>query len=109
MFCGILTDMTRNPFYNALFAIAYIIVLITLIFFAPTIFMGKHESIFIPMGMLSLLVLSVALMAYLFFYQPVIMLIEGEREKAVKLFLHTVGIFAVATGIVLLTSSIVSR
>lgn len=101
--------MTKNPFYNALFAIAYIIVLITLVFFAPSVVMGQKESIFIPMGMLGLLVLSVALMAYLFFYQPVLMLIEGEREKAVKLFLQTVGIFAVATAMVLLISVIVSR
>jgi len=101
--------MTKNPFYNALFAIAYIMVLITLVFLAPNIIMGRTESIFIPMGMLALLVLSVALMAYLFFYQPVIMLIQGEREKAVKLFLQTVGIFAIETALLLCVSIIVSR
>ncbi len=101
--------MTKNPFYNALFAIAYIMVLITTIFFAPKAILGPNESIFVPMGMLALLVLSVALMAYLFFYQPVLMLIEGERTQAIKLFLHTVGVFAVATGLVLLISIIRSH
>jgi hypothetical protein len=100
--------MTTNPFYNALLAIAYIAGIMTLVFFAPSIIMGPKESIFIPMGMLALLVLSVAVMAYLFFYRPVMMLLDGEREKAVKLFLHTVGIFAGATAIVFLISIIVS-
>ncbi len=83
--------------------------LITLIFFAPVVLPGQKASVFIPMGMLGLLVFSVALMAYLFFYQPVLMLIEGEREKAVKLFLQTLGIFAVATGVVFLISIIAVR
>jgi hypothetical protein len=101
--------MTKNPFYNALFAIAYIMVLITAVFSTPASLVGQRESFFVPIGMLGLLVLSVALMAYLFFYQPVIMLIEGERQKAVKLFLQTVGIFAVETGLVLIISIILSR
>lgn len=100
--------MTMNPFYNALFAIAYIVGIVTLISFAPSI-MGEEESVFIPMGMLALLVLSVSLMAYLFFYQPVLMLLDGHREKAVTLFLQTVGIFAGATGAVFLISLIVNR
>jgi hypothetical protein len=101
--------MTRNPFYNALFAIAYIMILITCMFLAPTVVGAQKDSIFIPMGMLSLLVLSVALMAYLFFYQPVLMLIEGQKQKAVKLFLQTVGIFAIGTGLVLVGALIFSR
>jgi hypothetical protein len=33
-------------------------------------------------------------MAYLFFYQPVLMLLDGKRAEAAKLFLGTVAIFA---------------
>jgi len=100
--------MTTNPFYNALFAIAYIATLVTSVWLG-----GEHlegvvqESIFLPMSALAVLVLSVALMGYLFFYQPVIMLLDGQREKGVKLFLQTVGIFAVATVLVMLTALIV--
>ncbi len=101
--------MTKNPFYNALFATAYIMVLITSVFLIPTTFMGQKESVFIPMAMLSLLVLSVALMAYLFFYQPVLMLIEGQRKEAVKLFLQTVGIFAAETAVLFFVSIAFSR
>lgn len=101
--------MTKNPFYNALFAIAYIVIIVTFLFFGPGAIMGDEESIFIPMAMLSLLVLSVALMGYIFFYHPVLMLIQGERERGVKLFLQTVGIFAIATLVVLIVALIVSR
>jgi len=101
--------MTKNPFYNALFAIAYIMVLITCVFFAPNTVMGHYQSFFVPMAMLGLLVLSAALMAYIFFYQPALMLIEGQREKAVKLFLQTVGIFALGTGLLFIVSIVLSR
>jgi hypothetical protein len=86
--------MTKNPFYNALSAIVYIAIIVTLVFFAPTIIKIEKESVFIPIGMLSLFVLSAAVMACLFFYRPVIMLLDGERDKALKLLLQTIGIFA---------------
>ena len=96
--------MTKNPFYNALFAIAYIVCLVTAASILPNVFNGQKDNIFMPMAALSVLVLSVSLMAYLFFYQPVIMLIEGKREPAVRLFLHTVGIFAGGTAMIFLIS-----
>ncbi len=100
--------MTTNPWYNALLAIAYIVGIVTLISLASMGMAGEEDTIFIPMGMLALLVLSVAVMAYLFFYKPVTLLLDGEREKAVNLFLHTIGIFAGATITILLVSFIVS-
>lgn len=100
--------MTKNPFYNALFASMYIVGLVSLVFFAPHMLGEKKESILYPMAALSVLVFSVALMAYLFFYQPVLMLLDGQREKAVTLFLRTVGIFGGATVAILLISIIVS-
>lgn len=101
-------NMTTNPFYNALFAIAYIVMLVTVIF-STTHFHGfPQESILYPMVMLSVLVLSVALMAFLFFYQPVILLLDGHRQKAVKLFLQTVGIFAVGIVALLLAALVVN-
>jgi hypothetical protein len=53
-----------------------------------------EDNVFMPITMIALLVLSVALMAYLFFYQPVLLLLDGKRAEAVKLFLGTVAIFA---------------
>ena len=100
--------MTKNPIYNALFAISYIVVLVTAVNFTATHLEGVvNESIFLPMTVLAVLVLSVALMGYLFFYQPVLMLLDGKREEGVQLFLKTVGVFAVATALVLLTALII--
>jgi hypothetical protein len=47
--------------------------------------------------MLSLLVLSVATMSYIFFYQPLLLILKGEQNEAGKLFLKTIGIFAAFT------------
>lgn len=89
--------MTKNPFYNALFAISYIVILVTGINYGTQYLHDAEESIFIPMSMLALLVLSVALMGYLFFYEPLLYILEGKREKGVTLFLQTVGLFAIGT------------
>lgn len=99
--------MTTNPFYNALCAISYIITLVTSLLLGPRLLGGPEESIFYPMLGLSVFVLSCALMAYLFFYQPLLMLLDGKREQAVKLFLQTVGIFAVGTALLLIVSQVV--
>ncbi len=47
------------------------------------------------MLMLSLLVLSVAVMAYLFFYQPAVLLAAGKHDQALRLFLSTLAYFVV--------------
>jgi hypothetical protein len=86
--------MSPNPLYNALAAVVYIVGIVSLITFVIAPGDGPEPSVLIPMMMLSLLVLSVAVMAYLFFYQPIIMLLDGKRQEAVKFFLNTVGIFA---------------
>ena len=51
---------------------------------------------------LSLLTLSVAVMAFLFFYQPLLLFISGNRKEAVNLFVKTVGIFAAITAVALI-------
>nr|MBP6891938.1 hypothetical protein [Candidatus Shapirobacteria bacterium] len=51
---------------------------------------------------LFVLTLSVTVMAYLFFYQPLQFFINGKKKEAVDLFVKTVGIFAVFTVVVLI-------
>ena len=96
--------MTTNPFYNALLAITYIVALVSGAILGPRLLGGPEESIIYPMLGLAVFTLSAAVMAYLFFYQPVIMFLDGQREKGVKLFLQTIGVFAVGTIILLLIS-----
>jgi len=89
--------MTRNPYYNALAAAAYIVGIVLLI--SAMAKPNTPDTIFIPMMMLSLLTLSVASMAYIFFYQPLMLYLEGKRQEAVGLFTKTLLAFAILTGI----------
>ncbi|MDB5244225.1 MAG: hypothetical protein JWN18_95 [Parcubacteria group bacterium] len=89
--------MSTNPFVNALLAAGYISLLVTLIFNSPYFISDNELGMIAPVIMLSLLVLSVSLMGYLFFYQPVILLIEHKPKEATALFFRTVVSFAVIT------------
>jgi len=96
--------MTGNPLYNALAASGYIVVLVSLMNFESKIQIDENVASFImPIIMLSLFTLSAAVMGYLFCYQPLRLFLEGEKEKAVQLFLKTVGIFGIITLTIILT------
>lgn len=89
--------MTKNPYINALVAGLYIVGIVLLVTYGPTFVRDKPDTIFAPMAMLSLFVLSAAFMSYTFFYHPVIMFFEGQKREAVTLFTKTLGTFALVT------------
>lgn len=84
--------MSKNPLYNAISATVYIGLVVLLLTFMQTVTSGP-DNFLAPIMMISLFTLSAAVMGYIFVYQPLRMYLEGEQEKAVKLFLQTVGIF----------------
>lgn len=92
--------MSKNPFVNALAASVYISAIASFFFYGPKLF-GPEDTIIAPILMLSLFVLSAALMGYFFVYQPLRLLIEGKSAEATKLFLMTVAIFACITGVII--------
>lgn len=94
--------MTKNPLINALSASAYIFLGVTVMNFVTQPIKNKPDSFFAPIVFLSLLTLSVAVMAYLFFYQPLLLFIEGKKKEALNLFTNTVAIFAVLTAVFLI-------
>jgi len=94
--------MTKNPFINAFSASAYIILVVSVMTFVTQPLKNKPDTFFAPVTFLSVLTLSVAVMAFLFFYQPLQFFIEGKKKEAVRLFVQTVGIFAVLTFVVLI-------
>lgn len=61
---------------------------------APRFLDPFEQTPAIPIIMLSLLVLSVALMGYLFFYRPLELFMDGRRHEAATFFLKTIGTFA---------------
>ncbi len=95
--------MSRNPFINAFAATAYIALVATVMFNGEKIF-GPDESVIIPIAVLSLFVLSAAVMGYLFVLEPLRLFLEGDHRGATKLFLATVGVFACVTGAIFLVA-----
>ena len=98
--------MTKNPFYNAGTALLYIILVVTGISIGGKLAGNSEGNYLIPIGMLSLFVLSAAIMAYIFLYKPIIMLLEGKRKEAIRLFISTIAVFAGITFIVFLIALI---
>lgn len=86
----------KNPLYNAVLAEGYICLVAFIMFYGGQ-FVGEEDSLIMPMAMLSLLVLSVSVMGYLFFYTPLALFLEGKKEDAVHVLLKTIGYFAVIT------------
>lgn len=96
-----MTLMLKNPFINAFGAAAYIFLVVTVMTLVTQPLRDKPDTFFAPISVLFVLTLSVAVMAYLFFYQPLLLILDGHKKEAVNLFVKTVGIFAVITGLVL--------
>ncbi len=94
--------MSKNPFVNALSASAYIFLVVSAMNFVTQPLRDKPDTFFAPIAVLFVLTLSVAVMAFLFFYQPLQLFIGGKKKEAVNLFTKTVGIFAAITAIVLI-------
>jgi hypothetical protein len=94
--------MTKNPILNALSASAYIILVVSVMTFITQPLKNKPDTFFAPITMLFVLTLSVAVMAYIFFYQPLLFFIEGRKKESIDLFVKTVGFFAAFTAVVLI-------
>ena len=96
--------MNLNPYQSALLAALYIIVIVSVLQLLSSVGQGGdgEDTIFIPMAMLSLFVLSAAVMGFLFGFRPVALFLEGKKQEAVTFFFKTVATFAVcALGFVL--------
>lgn len=92
--------MSKNPLINALSATGYIVCIVAVLTFVSETQSNKPDTFFAPVAFLSLLTLSVVVMAYLFFYQPLQLFIEGKKKQAIQLFTQTAGIFAVITTVI---------
>jgi hypothetical protein len=94
--------MSKNPIINALSATGYIGLVVSVINLISHTHKNKPDTAFAPVVFLSLLTLSVTVMAFLFFYQPTQLFIEGKKKEAVNLFVKTVGVFAAFTAVALI-------
>jgi Na+/serine symporter len=84
----------KKPFLRALSAVAYITALVLIISSFESK-LPKEDTLLAPILMLSLLVFSVAVMGFLFFYDPLRLYIDNQKKEAVHFFLKTIGILAI--------------
>lgn len=97
--------MKWNPFLNAVAASAYIGCVALFMHFIESIRHDTPDTLVDGMGFISLFVFSAAIMAFLFFYQPTLKLLENKKAEAVSYFLKTLGIFgAITVGVLTLAS-----
>ena len=92
--------MSKNPMINAFGASAYILLVASILNLISRTHGDKPDTFFAPVAFLSLFTLSVAIMAYLFFYQSIQLFIDGKKKEAVNFFLKTVGTFGAITIII---------
>lgn len=93
--------MTKNPIVNALGASVYILLGVVVMSFVTKPLADNPDTFFAPVVFLSLLTLSVAVMAFMFFYQPLQLLIDGKKKESFDLLLKTIGAFGLITAVTL--------
>lgn len=98
--------MRWSPILNVTAAVAYIGAVALFMHFIESIRHDTPDTLLDGMGVMSLLVFSAAVMAFLFFYRPALLLIENKKSEAISYFLKTLGIFGVVTILVLTLVSV---
>jgi len=84
----------KKPFTYALAAALYIVLIVSVISTGVSFLPQKEDTIIIPMAMLSLFVLSAAVMGFLFLSEPWLLFMENKKQEAVSFFGKQVGFFA---------------
>ena len=79
-----------NPLINALAVVTYILIVVGIIsaLQSPN---TPDKGILAPIFLLSLFTLSVAVMAFLFFYKPFKLYFDDHRKEALMYFMKTIG------------------
>jgi hypothetical protein len=90
----------KKPFSFALLAALYIVGIVYVINALTHVLPGK--TIIIPMVLLSLFVLSAAIMGFLFLSEPIQLYLDGHKKEAVDFFLKIVGFFACFSAVFLI-------
>jgi hypothetical protein len=84
----------KKPFLHAFGAALYIVIVVTILQTASYVFKDMSGTMLVPMAMLSMFVLSAAIMGYIFLSEPLYLLMENRKQEAIVFFSKTVGFFA---------------
>jgi len=88
-------NITKYATLNALGASLYVILIASLIYSLSNGFLGKNNTIFIPIAMLMLFVFSAAFTGILILGRPVIWYLDGKKKEAIYLLFYTLLVFFV--------------
>lgn len=95
----------KNPYLSAVTAFVYVLGVAAFLQSTSTLF-GAPPAVVGVALMLSVLVFSVALMGFLFFFTPLCLVVQQQYEASALFFLKTLGTFGVLT-VLLLCSFVV--
>jgi len=103
----IMNKIFKNPYLNSVYAEVYIILVAWIMRHvgAP----NTPDTFFDPIAALSLIVLSVAIMGYLFLGEPLQLYLDGAKKQSVTFFMKTLLSFAVITLIALVIVHTIAR
>ena len=94
--------MRWNPYLNAIGAAAYIWGVGLLIGYISSLHHDTPDNVVGSIAALSLFSFSAAVMGFLFFYRPAVLLVGNKKEEALFFFLKTLGTFGAITLLVIL-------
>lgn len=94
--------MKWHPAVNAVLAFAYIGAVSLLLRYLESTRHDTPDTIVDGIGFISLVVFSASVMAFLFFYQPLVLLLERRKREAASYSLKTIGIFGAVTVLMLI-------
>lgn len=98
--------MKFRPYLHAVSATAYIGAIVLFMHYIESLRHDTPDTIIDGLGAISLLVFSASVMAFLFFYHPVRLLIENQKQEALSFFIKTVATFGVTTALILVLASL---
>lgn len=87
----------KRALINSLCTVAYIVLIVSLIFTVGSFFPEPKDMIIVPMAMLLLFVCSAAITSFLIFGKPVMLYIDGQKKEAVSLLGYTLGMMVLIT------------
>ena len=87
----------KRAFINSVGTLAYIILVVLLIFSLQRFIPNAENVLIIPIAMLLLLVCSAAITGFLVFGKPIMLYIDGKKKEAVALLGYTIGILFLIT------------
>ncbi len=102
-----MNNIIKKALTDALSTVVYIAAVSSFMFYAQGTLGGKEDTVFAPITMLTLLVLSAAVTGSLVFGRSVLWYLDGNKREAILLLAHKLVVLLVVfvVGLVVLTVS----